>query len=59
MDKLPECLTIKIHKLNHEMLYSKVMKQLKNLQIKYCIYCINRFLGLWVLRVRWCPYAMY
>ena len=33
MDKLPECLTNKIYKLNHEMIYSKVMKQLKTYRL--------------------------
>ena len=33
MDKLPECLTNKIYKLNHEMIYSKVMNQLKSYRL--------------------------
>ena len=33
MDKLPECLTNKINTINHEMIYSKVMKQLKTYRL--------------------------
>ena len=33
MEKLPECLIHIIYKLRHEMLYSKVMKQLKTYRL--------------------------
>ena len=44
MDKLPECLINMIYKLRHEVIYSKVMKQLKTYRLNTVLIVSLQFL---------------
>ena len=44
MDTLPECLIYIIYKYKHEMLYSKIMKQLKTYRLNTVFIVLLKFL---------------